>query len=117
MEIPKNVQDQILQYQQLEQQLEAMYLQRSQLATQIAEVKGATEALEKAEDDVVVFEAAGNILVRRPGKDTVPKDLKERLELLEIRLKSLEKQEEGLRERYSSLQRDITNALQNMGSG
>ncbi|MCI0497449.1 MAG: prefoldin subunit beta [Thermoplasmata archaeon] len=117
MEIPKKVQDQLVQYQQLEQQLEALYMQRTQTSGQIAEVKNAMEVLEKAPEDTTVFQASGNILVRQPGRSSVIADLKDRLELLEVRLKAIGKQEEGLRERYGSLQKDISNALKGMQAG
>ena len=117
MEIPKKVQDQLVQYQQLEQQLEALHMQKGQTSGQIAEVKGALEALEKVPEDAAVFQAAGNILIRQPGKAHVAGELKERLELLEVRMKAIGKQEEGLRNRYGALQKEISNALQSLQAG
>ena len=117
MAISKKVQDQIVQYQQLEGQIEALFMQKSQISSQISEVRSAMETLGDASDDAAVYEAAGNILVKREGKTEMSADLESRLELLDVKLKAVEKQEEALRTRYTALQKEISDALTTMQAG
>ncbi len=117
MAISQKVQDQIVQYQQLEGQIEALFMQKSQVSSQMAEVKAAMDALEGAGDDATVYEAAGNILVKREGKVEVKADLESKLELLDVKLKAVEKQEESLRTKYTALQKEISDAISTMQAG
>jgi len=117
MAISQKVQDQIVQYQQLEGQIESLFMQKSQVSSQMAEVKAALDTLGDAGDDATIYEAAGNILVKRQGKAEMVADLESRLELLDVKLKSVEKQEKSLRTKYSALQKEISDAITTMQAG
>ena len=117
MEIPRKLQDQIVQYQQMEKQLENLQLQRAQIAAQMAEVQSALEALERASPDAVVYETRGSIMVRRSGREEVMAELKERKDLLEVRLKSVEKNFAELQARFADLQRKLASKLGGVQAG
>ena len=76
MELPANVQNQLVQFQQLQQQLQIVILQRQQVESQIKDIKKALEEMEKSPSEEV-YKMSGGILVKRNKKE-VEKELKER---------------------------------------
>ena len=109
--ISPQLQNQITQFQQVQQQLQATSTQRMQMATQLKEMQRTVEELDKATGDV--YKTAGALLIKVDDKAAVKADLEESIETLEIRVKSLERQETSLRERYEVLQDAINRAMGN----
>lgn len=116
-EIPPQIQNQINQYRQIQQQLQVVTAQRVQMETRLKEVEGTLEELEKASEDAPVYKSIGSLLIRAEGKEEVRKDLEDQKETLSIRVKTLEKQEKSLAERYERMQQQITQALGGPGMG
>ncbi|MFQ5986089.1 MAG: prefoldin subunit beta [Thermoplasmata archaeon] len=114
-ELPPQLQNQINQFRQLQQQLQVTTAQRVQMETRLREVEVTLEELEKAEDDAPIYKSIGSLLVRAQGKEEVLKDLQDQKETLSIRVKTLEKQEKTLAERYERMQQQITQALGGTG--
>ncbi len=105
-EIPPSIQQQLLRLQQLQQTLNALLAERQRLEVELAEITNALEELEKTDENVVVYKAAGPILVK-VNKDKLIVELKEKKELTETRLKILEKQDAKMRTQIESVQKDI----------
>ena len=91
--------DQLEQLQGIEQQLHQSLLQRQQLSAQQLEIESALEELKGAKN---AFKIVGNIMVQS-APDVLVKDLEQKKELVALRLKSLDKQEEQLRKHAEDL--------------
>lgn len=110
--IPPKVQNQIAQFQQLTQQIQMVTTQKIQLDSQAKELDRTVQELEKAPEDSAVFKNVGTLLVQVKDRAALVVELKEQKETVEVRLKGLERQEKHYRERYQTLQAQITQALQ-----
>ena len=110
-EISPQLQNQIAQYQQLQNQLQVLGSQRVQLEAKLREIEGTLEELVKIKDDTPVYKSIGMLLVKQDDRDGLKKELEEHKETLTIRVKSLQKQEKALTERYEDLANKIQAAL------
>jgi len=110
-EISPQLQNQIQQYQQLQQQLQVLGSQRIQLEAKLREIDNTLEELGKLPDDSTVYKSIGVLLVRADDRDALKKELDDHKETLTIRVKSIQKQEKALGERYEDLQKKIQAAL------
>jgi prefoldin beta subunit len=84
----------LVEYENMEKQLEVLLIQKHQLQIQSNEIKHAREELKKSKGDV--FRSIGSILMHTT-KDAAETDLKEREELVDVKLNAIGKQEEKLR--------------------
>jgi prefoldin beta subunit len=109
-ELPPQIQNQVAQLQQLQQQAQALAVQRSQLELALNEAKQTLAELDKLDEKAVIFKTVGTILVRS-NKDEVNGELTEKKETYEVRLKSLERQEERVQTRFQQLQQQLQKAL------
>ncbi|MEW5748928.1 MAG: prefoldin subunit beta [Candidatus Thermoplasmatota archaeon] len=110
--IPPKVQNQIAQFQQLTQQIQMVTTQKIQLEAQAKELDRTVEELGKAPEDSAVFKNVGTLLVQVKDRKALVDELKEQKETVEVRVKTLERQDKHLRERHQTLQTQITQALQ-----
>ncbi|HLF07042.1 MAG TPA: prefoldin subunit beta [Thermoplasmata archaeon] len=111
MEMTPQLQNQIVQYQQVQQQLQAVVAQKVQLEAQQREVERSFDLLKEAEADAAVYRMIGGLLVKAKDKDTVMKEIEERKETIEIRVRALESQEKHLKERYQSLHEQLSKIM------
>ncbi len=109
-ELPPQIQNQIAQLQQLQQQAQALALQRSQLELALNEADQTLAELDKIDDTAAVYKTVGTILVKSNRED-VKTDLSEKKETYGVRLKSLERQEERVQTRFKQLQEQLKKAL------
>ena len=114
-ELPPSIRQQLVRFQQLQQTLNAILIEKQRLEMELVEVKSALEELQKVSDDVVVYKAVGPVLVQT-SKQKIVEELTERRDLTETRLKLLEKQEQRTREQLESLQKELRLALSGQGS-
>ena len=110
-EISPQLQNQIAQYQQLQQQLQVLGSQRLQLESKLREIQGTLEELGKVADGTPIYKSIGMLLVRQDDREGLRNELEEHKETLTIRVKSLQKQEKSLSERYEQLGEKIQQAL------
>ncbi len=110
-EISPQLQNQIQQYQQLQQQLQLLGSQRLQLEAKLREVDGTLEELGKLADGASVYKSIGVLLVKTDDREALKKELEEHKETLTVRVKAVQKQEKALGERFEDLQQKIQTAL------
>jgi len=110
-ELSPQLQNQIAQYQQLQNQLQVLASQRVQLEAKLREIEGTLEELNKLTGDTAVYKSIGMLLIRQDDREALKKELEEHKETLTIRVKSLQKQEKALSERYEDLATKIQTAL------
>jgi prefoldin beta subunit len=110
-EISPQLQNQIAQYQQLQNQLQVLASQRVQMEAKLREIEGTLEELNKLTGDTPVYKSIGMLLIRQDDREALKKELEEHKETLTIRVKSLQKQEKSLSGRYEDLAGKIQAAL------
>ncbi len=114
-DIPPKLQNQIAQYQQLQQQLQMIMAQRNQYSLQLEEVERALEELGKAKPETPIFRNVGSLLIRVEKPEDLKKELDEMKDTLGIKVKSMERQENQLKERFGALRSELQAALKGAG--
>ncbi len=110
-EVSPKIQNQLAQFQQLQQQLQAILGQKYQMEAQIKEIERTVEELNKTGDDVPIYKSVGSLMIKAKDKATVLKEIEDDKESLGVRVKTLDRQEKYMRERYQSLQDSLSKAL------
>jgi prefoldin beta subunit len=114
--LPAKLQNDIRQFQRLQQELGAVHQQRLQIDLKLREVTHTLEELKTLPEDAVVYRPIGGLLVRAKSRKEVEDLLTEDKETTEVRLKAIERQENHLKERYTTMQQDLSQALQAAGA-
>jgi prefoldin beta subunit len=113
--LPAKLQNDIKQFQRLQQDLGSVAQQRLQFDLKVRETTHTLEELKSVPEDAPVYRPIGGLLVRAKSRKEVEDLLTEEKETLEIRLKAMERQENSLKERYTNMQRDLSEQLQAAG--
>ena len=103
MDVKPETEKQIQQLQVFEQNMQTLQMQRQNLQLQISEIETALEELSTTDK---AYKIVSNIMVA----SKIPKlttDLQSRKEVVELRVKTLEKQEKSLKEKASALQSKV----------
>lgn len=109
-EIPPALREQLARFEQLQQNLQTVLVQKQQIDLELAETERAIQELTKASNTDTVYKYAGNLLIK-VERDAVLKELQEKKELAATRSAVLAKQEARFRESLRELQQKIDNAL------
>jgi prefoldin beta subunit len=109
--ISPKVQNQIAMLQQMQQQMQTIGAQKAQYEVAVREAKRANEELNDVPEGAAVFMSVGTIMMEKKKENVVLK-LNEKIETLELRIKSLEKQEALLSGKFEQLQAQIKQALE-----
>ncbi|MCI4363046.1 MAG: prefoldin subunit beta [Thermoplasmata archaeon] len=117
MAIPAKLQNDLKQFQRLQQDLGTMGQQRMQLELKLRETTHTLEELKSLPEQSAIYRPIGSLLVRAKDRPEVESLLGEEKETLEVRVKALERQENSLKERYTTMQREITAQIQAAGLG
>ncbi|MDM7939250.1 MAG: prefoldin subunit beta [Methanothrix sp.] len=112
-ELPPQIQNQLAQLQQLQQQAQAVMTQKNQIEVLIRETEAALKELEKSSDDAVIYKSVGELLFRA-DRSKLMEELKERKEMMDLRLKTMAKQEERIQSRFTQLQEQLKLTLGQM---
>ena len=108
-DISPQLQNQITQFQQVQQQLQTVASQKMQMEAQRRELERSKEELSRSSGDV--YKNVGALLIKADSKETLLAEIEETAETLGIRIKALDRQEKGLREKFTSLQETINKAM------
>ncbi len=114
MEIPENIQNQLNQFQQLQQQAQAVTMQVQNVEIQIQETEKALEELKKTDDSTEVFKQAGTLLIKVEYADALA-EMEDKLETLQLRKQTMSRQEERVLKKLEEMQATIQTAMQGMG--
>lgn len=115
MKISPEMQKKLQEFQETQQQARLVVNQKYQIELQLREAQNALEELGKTEK-AEVYKALGQLLIKTKKEDTV-KELKEKTETLELRLKTLESQEKKLTTKLKSLQDRLQGIVTKVGTG
>jgi prefoldin beta subunit len=114
-EIPPWLKEQISRLQQLQQNLQAIMMQKQQIEAESIEIDKATEELKKIEEADIVYKNVGPLLIKTKKTDTL-KELEEKKELSNTRLMVLGKQETRVKENLKEVENKI-NEMIKVGQG
>ena len=103
----KDLQEKIAKLQALEQSMQQYVMKRQQFAQKRIEVDAALKEIENAPE---MYKIIGNIMVKT-DKESLSKELSERKEMADLRIKTLEKQESKLSERVEELKTYVMKEL------
>ena len=90
----------------LEASLYNILMQKQTLQQQLDEIENALRVLDNIGPGEKVYKMVGNILIEK-DKSKLVEDLKSLKELLEVRISSLDKQEQRLKEKLEKLQEEL----------
>lgn len=106
-EVSKEVQEKMNKLTMMEQQLSGFLTQKQTFQAQLMEVESALDELGKTEQ---AFKIVGNIMVGA-DKEALKKEMEEKQETMTLRIKSIEKQEETIRNKATELQQEVMKEL------
>ena len=109
-ELPPWLKEQISRLQQLQQNLQAIMMQKQQIELEIVETERALEELSKTNTSDSIYKAAGPLLIKSE-KDTMEKELTEKKELANTRVMVLGKQESRVKENLKEVENKINQML------
>jgi prefoldin beta subunit len=109
--LPPEVQTQLVKLQQLQSQLERLSYERSVIDSELREINKVLEELSSLPADTSVYKVVGNLLVKK-DKSSVEKELNDRKEILELRSRTYQKQEDILKKQFEELQKKVNDLLQ-----
>jgi len=104
----------IIEYQQLQNQLQVAVMQKQQMEVQISELEKASEEAQKSNGTIYRFFA--NVIVPKE-KTVLVKELAGEKEMLEVRKSALEKQEKTMRERFAEVRKRLEATMPKGDSG
>ena len=102
--INENLARKIQELQIIEQSLQNLTFQKQTFQVELNEILSAIEELKDSKDEV--FKIVGQIMIKTK-KEPLDKELKGKRELLELRVKNMEKQEHALKEKLTKLREDV----------
>ncbi|MDP9305881.1 MAG: prefoldin subunit beta [Thermoproteota archaeon] len=109
-ELPPWLREQLTRLQQLQQNLQAIMMQKQQLEAESIEIEKATEELKKSEENEAVYKSAGPLLIKTKKDDTL-KELDEKKDLANTRLVVLGKQETRVKENLKEVESKINEMI------
>jgi prefoldin beta subunit len=109
-EIPPWLREQLSGMQQLQQNLQAIMMQKQQLEAESVEIEKATEELKKSEQDEAVYKSVGPLMIKTKKDDTL-KELDEKKDLANTRLVVLGKQETRVKENLKEVENKINEMI------
>ena len=107
-QIDKETERSIQELQSLEQAIQNLLLQKQAFQIELSETSNALEELKKTKDDA--FKIVGQIMIKT-DKAELEKELEDKKKLLNLRLNSIQKQEDLMSEKIERLKEEITKKL------
>jgi prefoldin beta subunit len=115
-ELPPWLKEQLARLQQLQQNLQAIMMQKQQVEIEKVETERALDELKKTTSEDIVYKLAGPLLVKS-NREVLIKDLDEKKELTNTRLVVLGKQESRVKENLKEVENKINQMMQLAQSG
>ena len=112
--LPPEVEAKYTKYLKLRETLATVVREKAVIEANLAEVESVLRAVNELPDDTSLFKMLGYVVVKTT-KDNVVKELEEKKEDLEIKLKVLKEQEESLRRELERLEAEIKKLLSGAG--
>ncbi|MCL5804033.1 MAG: prefoldin subunit beta [Candidatus Thermoplasmatota archaeon] len=98
------IQNKLKQAQQLEIQIEQLMNQKYQLDLRVKELERTLKELSEVKEDSPVYKAVGPLLYKVDDRKKLVDELEEQKELSSVRIKTLEKNQKALEDKYKELE-------------
>ncbi|MGC9148628.1 MAG: prefoldin subunit beta [Sulfolobales archaeon] len=108
--LPPELQQYLVKLQQLRAKLNQILTEKNIVQAQLRETERALEILRNTSPDTPIYRAAGHLIVK-VSKEEAERDLNDKKDILELRLKSLEKQETSLNTEIKGVESKINEIL------
>ena len=105
--LSKEQEEKIAQLQMFEQNIQGFLMQKQSLQAQLIELESALKELDSTDTP---YRIIGNIMVKTKKED-LKKDLEQKKEMVELKIKSLEKQEDRIKERAKKTQSEVLEGM------
>jgi len=102
--INPETQEKIQQLQIFEQNVQNLLLQKQAFQFELTETENALDEIKKTKDDV--YKLIGQVMLKT-SKAEIEKDLQQKKDLLNLRVKAIEKQETQLKEELEKIKQDV----------
>ena len=109
---PENVQEKLNLFQQMQQQVQTLSQQASQIDMSIRETERTLEEIKDSGKDSVLYRAIGSVMKKVEDVEKLRSELTEEKETMEIRNKSLKNQIETINKELEGMQKKLTPVLQ-----
>ena len=109
-ELPPWLKEQLARLQQLQQNLQAIMMQKQQVELEVVEIDKALEEIKKIGADDVLYKSAGPLLIKAKRED-VTKELEEKKELSNTRVMVLAKQETRVKDNLKEVENKINQMI------
>lgn len=104
----KETEEQIRELQILENTLQSLLMQKQALQLELSEVENAINELQKAKGEV--YRIAGNIMIKAEASE-LSKELGQKKDLIFLRLKTLDTQENSLSQEAEKLRKKVLSKI------
>lgn len=105
-----------MQMQQLRQKLQQITMQKETAQTEKQEIERALDELEDDDADSELYKSVGTILISKDHEE-LREELEEEKDDLEVRLKSLERKEDQIKEQVQDAQENFAKQVQGGDGG
>ena len=96
----------------IEQNIQNLLMQKQTFQSQLMEINNALEELEKCKGRT--YKIVGAVMIDS-DKEGLKKDLSSKKEVVELRIKNLEKQENQFKEKASKMQEEVLSQIKDKG--
>jgi prefoldin beta subunit len=101
--------DKLGQLQLIEQNLQNFLMQKQNFQSQLIQIENAVEEIEKSTKKTA-YKIVGPLMIES-DVNSLKEDLKSKKEVLELRIKNIEKQEDKLKDKAKSVQEEVMKDL------
>ena len=108
--IPPQVQNQIVRFQEMQEQYKVIVLRKQQFDAETKEVDRTLTESKALPDNAVIYKSVG-VLLFRTEKTKVVQELTEKKEELDLRVKTVERQEQRLKTQLEELRKSIVEQM------
>jgi len=108
MDMDKETENKIKELQVLEHSLQSILMQKQAFQMELGETENAMEELGKTKEDV--YKIVGNIMIKKSHEEIL-KDLKDKKDLILLRLKSMAGQEKSLADDSEKLRKEVLSKI------
>lgn len=107
--LDEETQQQIQELQILEQSFQQLMMQKQAFSQELNETNYALDELKKSQGDV--FKIVGSQIIIKKTREELEKDLSHKKELIDLRLKNIQKQEKETSEKLESIREEVMKKL------
>jgi len=115
MDVPNDIQQELMQFQQLQEQFQMFSTQRAQMELQLKEINLTVEKLGTVAEGTTIYQNVGSLLVKIDERKTLEDELGDRTETITRRIDSMKGQEERLKQRLESMGNELNEKIKSAG--